>query len=130
MPHKKYKEAKETLLNMVKVDSDRFSHDLNAQEMWVEYYMAVGDDKSALERNGRMLELAQQKKEAIAVEVILDKRATLLYKVGLNKEAYETSRLFIQVHDSLNSESYNKDLVTLRTQLNGTSWKCRTSRLN
>jgi signal transduction histidine kinase len=117
MPHKKYKEAKETLLNMVKVDSDRFSHDLNAQEMWVEYYMAVGDDKSALERTGRMLELAQQKKEAIAVEVILDKRATLLYKVGLNKEAYETSRLFIQVHDSLNSESYNKDLVTLRTQL-------------
>ena len=117
MPHKRYKEAKEALDYLVKIDPSRFAHDLQSQDIWVDYYVAVGDNMKALEMNDQMLEIAKSRQEAIATETILDRRATLFYKMGRNKEAYETSRLFIQVHDSLNSDSYNKDLATLRTQL-------------
>jgi tetratricopeptide (TPR) repeat protein len=82
MPHKRYKEAKEALDHLVKIDPGRFAHDLQSQDIWVDYYTAIGDNKKALEMNDQMLEIAKSRQEAIAMETILDRRATLFYTIG------------------------------------------------
>jgi signal transduction histidine kinase len=57
------------------------------------------------------------RKEANSLAVILKKRANLLFDMDKTKEAFMTYRQYVELHDSLNSESYNKDLATLRSQL-------------
>jgi signal transduction histidine kinase len=117
-PQKKYKEAELALQDIMKTDYKRASNDMQIMNLWYDYYILIDDKKNALAMSDKMILNAKDvRKEANSLAVILKKRANLLFDMDKTKEAFMTYRQYVELHDSLNSESYNKDLATLRSQL-------------
>ncbi len=117
-PQKKYKEAELALQDIMKTDYKRASNDMQIMNLWYDYYILIDDKKNALAMSDQMILNAKDvRKEASSLAVILKKRANLLFDMDKTKEAFVTYRQYVELHDSLNSESYNKDLATLRSQL-------------
>ena len=109
--------AKQELFKAESSDPSVSARNMLVHELLMKTYVKMGDYKKALDETSLMMAYYKNNKEISSIILTLNNHSNILHKLHRSDEAYEARLLYEHLKDSVNNESYMKDLAKLQTQL-------------